>query len=200
MPAVTPEPARKHLDLGCGQHARNPYGWPQVYGIDVHDGRSLSGLAGYRQVDLSLNPIPFPDDMFASVSAFDFIEHIPRQAAVNGRMTLPFLELMNEVWRVLEPGGLFYAVTPAYPAAEAFQDPTHVNIITDKTHEYFCGTESFGRNYGFHGNFEAVRVRWVTPKNAYTADTSFRKTLRHWHRRLIGRDISHVLWELRALK
>lgn len=110
------------------------------------------------------------------------------------------MNLMDEVWRVLKPGGLFYAVTPAFPSPEAFQDPTHVNIITDKTHEYFCGEDAYGRNYGFKGTFEPVRVRWVTAKNAYTANESFRKTVRHWHRRITRTGFFHLLWELRALK
>ena len=44
---------------------------------------------------------------------------------------------MNEIYRVLKPGGTFYAITPYYPRDEAFVDPTHVNIITNKTHTYF---------------------------------------------------------------
>ena len=147
-----------------------------------------------------LEPIPFADAYFDSVPAFDFIEHIPRQAVVGDRVTLPFINLMDEIWRVLKPGGLLYAFTPAYPAPEAFQDPTHVNIITAKTHEYFCGREAYGRNYGFKGDFEATRVQWMDRKNAVTADESFRKTLRHWHRRITRGRMTHLLLELRALK
>jgi len=47
--------------------------------------------------------------------------------------------------------GIFYAVTPACPAAVAFQDPTHVNIITQKTREYFCCQNPEANIYGFLG-------------------------------------------------
>ena len=76
---------------------------------------------------------------------------------------------MDEIWRVLAPGGLLYAVTPAYPHAEAFQDPTHVNIITDHTHDYFCGAKPLARMYGFGGRFEMRRLEWVAVHQAYTA-------------------------------
>ncbi len=189
-----------HLDLGCGMYPRNPYGRDDLSGIDLHAG--LPGASSFRYVraNITLEPIPFEDNTFDSLSAFDFIEHVPRQLAVDGELILPFVRLMNEIWRVLRPGGLFYAVTPAYPSAAAFQDPTHVNIITVKTHEYFCGEKAYGRNYGFHGDFEALRVKWVIEKNAYTAEESLRKTLRAWHRRVSSGRPTHLLWELRAIK
>lgn len=193
-------PSGAHLDLGCGQFPRNPYGRPQLFGVDLHAGLHDQPSVEYRQANLTLQPIPFADNSFDSISAFDFIEHVPRQVVVGDQLVLPFLSLMNEVWRVLKPNGLFYAVTPAYPSPQAFQDPTHVNIITKKTHEYFCGEDAYGRNYGFKGDFEALRVRWVTRKNAITADESFRKTLRHWHRRITDGRTCYLLWELRALK
>jgi SAM-dependent methyltransferase len=189
-----------HLDLGCGQQPRNPYGRQKLFGVDVHHGIPTRPEVTYCQANLTLNPIPFSDNTFDSVSAFDFIEHVPRQMVVDNRVTLPFLALMDEIWRVLKANGLFYAVTPAYPSPQALQDPTHVNIITNKTHEYFCGNEAYGRNYGFAGNFEPVRVEWVDTKNALTADVSFRKALRTLHRRITRGRLSHLLWELRALK
>jgi len=189
-----------HLDLGCGQFPRNPYGRAQLFGVDLHSGLIDQPSVIYKQANLTLGPIPFDDSSFDSVSAFDFIEHVPRQIVVNDQLTVPFINLMDEVWRVLKPNGLFYALTPAYPTFEAFQDPTHVNIITENTHTYFCGENPYGRNYGFKGRFEPVRVRWITAKDAFTAEESFRKTLRHWHRRIMRMGFFHLLWELRAVK
>lgn len=76
----------------------------------------------------------------------------------------PFVELMNEVFRVLKDEGIFYSHTPAFPFPEAFVDPTHVNIITEDTFpRYFCSAgESLpgaGR-YGFVGNFQLVSQQW----------------------------------------
>lgn len=164
---LAPRLPDRHLDLGCGKRPRNPYRRSELCGTDVRalsPGEDFDGLAfDYRTANLVLEPIPWPDDSFGSVSAFDFIEHVPRLiVAPDGRQTLfPFVRLMDEVWRVLAPGGRFYALTPAYPAPEAFQDPTHVNIITERTHEYFCGERPLGRIYGFGGHFRALRAEWA---------------------------------------
>ena len=190
-----------HLDLGCGECPRNPYGHTTLYGIDIVDIRAPDEFV-YRRANLALEPIPFEDDFFDSISAFDFLEHIPRQAlSLDGKtIRLPFIELMSEIWRTLKPSGLFYALTPAYPAPQAFQDPTHVNIITDATHDYFCGDPPLARRYGFNGRFEVVRVRWTCPKNAYSIQNSLRKSIRNFHRKYFRRGLSHLLWELRAVK
>ena len=117
----------------------------------------------------------------------------------------------SKIWFL---GGLFFAVTPAYPAAEAFQDPTHVNIITDESHLYFCGDAPDGRMYGFRGHFEIVRVTRTERGAAYsaTADSPLNhsrakltaRALRRWMRWLRGRAFTprppYMLWELRAVK
>jgi len=190
---------KKTLDLGCNDHPRNPYACPELYGVDldVHDIQNVI----YRQANLALEPIPFEDNYFDYVSAFDFIEHIPRILPKDNTTRLPFIELMDEIWRVLKPDGIFYAVTPAYPSAEAFQDPTHVNIITRKTHKYFCGDQAPGKMYGFKGQFEALRTEFVIPKNAFVAEQSTGQFLYNLKYRLINpRRFTHLLWELQAKK
>ena len=204
----------RHLDLGCGSVPRNPYRRSELCGVDIQ----LLELPGidYRSANLSIEPIPFPDNHFQSVSAFDFIEHVPRiLPLVDGSGTrFPFIELMNEVWRVLAPGGLFYAITPAFPDPDAFVDPTHVNIITDESHLYFCGDAPDGRMYGFRGHFEIVRVTRTERGAAYSAlaDSPLNhgrarlaaRALRRWMRWLRGRAFTprppYMLWELRAVK
>lgn len=126
----------KHLDLGCGSNPRNPYNQEILYGIDILDNKVERNFI-YTKCNVILSNLPFEDNMFDSVSAYDFIEHIPREIIDNGNMSFPFIHVMNEVYRVLKPGGKFYALTPAYPKESAFTDPTHVNIITKNTHKYF---------------------------------------------------------------
>jgi SAM-dependent methyltransferase len=191
----------RHLDLGCGSTPRNPYARAELCGVDI---RALpsSPLAELRCANVVLDPIPYTDNHFGSVSAFDFIEHVPRLLSTpDGQATtFPFINLMNEIWRVLAPGGRLYALTPAYPSPAAFVDPTHVNFITEHTHEYFCGPQALGHIYGFTGAFKALRVEWVVYLDSLTsAPLTPRQQLRLMHRRWRNR-LTHLLWELEAVK
>ena len=184
----------KHLDLGCGHAPRNPYRRDEMWGIDISK-EVLQLGNNIKFSDLSVEKIPFEGDYFDSVSAYDFL-------ASNGdHMRFPFIELMNEIWRVLKPGGLLYAVTPAYPRQEAFMDPTHVNIITEKTHTYFSGPDRMAKMYGFVGNFKVRRAEWILPK--YYEREPDRPTLAHRFRKIrnhIKRRNTHFLWELEVIK
>jgi SAM-dependent methyltransferase len=140
------------LDLGPGSNLRNPFACSSVRGIDMVENLSLGIVAA----DLVVEPIPFTDKTFDYVTAYDFIEHIPRIIYQPARR-LPFIELMNEIWRVLKPGGIFFSHTPIYPYASAFRDPTHVNILTVETFPfYFDDTYRWASIYGFKGSFKVV--------------------------------------------
>ena len=210
----------RHLDLGCGKFPRNPYSRGTLCGVDIralpHQSSSELPDFDYRVANLAIDPIPFDDHSFGSVSAYDFIEHVPRiLLSADGRNTVfPFIRLMDEIWRVLAPGGRFYALTPAYPNAEAFTDPTHVNIITDQTHTYFCGDEPLGGIYGFNGYFRALDVRWMPRAKAHSPTAGppqvlpfakrFAHGLRSFSRALRGNQTAdkpvYLLWELEAVK
>lgn len=194
----------RHLDLGCGRRPRNPYGYEELFGCDLLAPSDLGNSPGfsYRQVNLSLQPIPFPDSFFDSVSAFDFLEHVPRQrVTASGESKNPFIDLMNEVHRVLRPHGRLWAVTPAYPHVSAFADPSHVNFITEGTHHYFCGPDPAATLYGFTGCFDVMNVAWETPANVLSARVpALRKFIRRLHRRTMSDGLSHLWWELAAVK
>ncbi|HEV3429023.1 MAG TPA: methyltransferase domain-containing protein [Paraburkholderia sp.] len=146
------------LDLGCGPNPKNPFNANELYGVDV---RNLG--PNIVSADLVIEPIPFESGMFDFVTAFDFIEHVPRLLYVPHRRNC-FVELMNEIWRVLKVGGQFLALTPAYPHAPAFRDPTHVNIITEETFPlYFDDKNRWAAMYGFTGAFEVIEQQWRGP-------------------------------------
>jgi SAM-dependent methyltransferase len=151
------------LDLGCGAIPQNPFQVhsSNLYGVDIRPQPELN----VKAADLAAGRIPFPDVYFDCVTAHDFIEHVPRVSINQAGARFPFVELMNDIHRVLKPDGYFLSQTPAYPSLEAFQDPTHVNFITLRTFPvYFCQqtlppplqSAPAARMYGFSGTFELV--------------------------------------------
>lgn len=175
----SPQQSTTTVDLGSGSVPRNPFNADRIIGVDAH-------CSGEHILNcwIGFEPLPLADSSVEYVTAFDFLEHIPR-FAMKEKPFNPFIDAMSEIWRILKPGGLFFARTPAYPSAAAFQDPTHVNIITDQTVSYFasrpCADGSLidswgpplGKRYGFKGEFVLVKQWW---------------------------DATHLCWHLRATK
>jgi SAM-dependent methyltransferase len=191
-----------HLDLGCGAAPRNPYNCQNLIGIDIRNIDISKKNMAIVAANLAFDPIPFPDNYFDSVSAYDFFEHIPRLTIDHGAkvMRVPFIELMNEIYRVLKPEGMLYAVTPAFPSEKAFRDPTHVNIITEKTVRYFTKPYLQAAMYGFRGIFAIDRHIWVHPRDVYyPRSRGVIRTLRDFSEKFTGAR-SHLLWELKAIK
>jgi SAM-dependent methyltransferase len=196
----------KHLDLGCGARPSNPYKADHLYGIDIEKiptkviNENLE-LKQIKQANLVFEDIPFETNFFDSLSAFDFLEHIPRIISNEKNQTkYAFVELMNEVYRVLKEGGRFYALTPYYPNAAAFQDPTHVNIITNLTHKYFCEPNAMARMYGFKGKFKLIRAKPAKPSYEYEPiELNITQKLQALKDRLRKKQ-THFIWEFEAIK
>jgi SAM-dependent methyltransferase len=202
-----------HLDLGCGAKPRNPFDAQILYGTDfsLFSERILDGIH-FVTADLT-KTLPFKSETFSSISAFDVLEHIPRwERLPDGSIVFPFVCLMQEIHRVLKPGGIFYAVTPGYPSKAAFQDPTHVNFITKETLLYFSGPSSHSENlgYGFNGEFEILHNSWLRGSGPYAAKRieyvleSSRagmlaklRLIRRGIKMLTNRRPEHILWVIK---
>ena len=140
------------LDIGCGTKPKNPFGATILHGIDIREDPELN----IKYADLTIEKIPYPDESFDFITAYDFIEHVPRILYLPERR-FPFIELMNEIHRTLKPNGIFLSHTPIYPFSAVFRDPTHVNIITEETFPmYFDDKSQAGKMYGFTGSFTVL--------------------------------------------
>lgn len=151
-----------HLDLGSGNRPANPFDCDSLIASDVYK-VNYDIVENFSSIIIKNFIIPISDETIDSVSAYDVIEHIPRNFQIsNGDIENPFILTMNEISRILKPGGIFIAVTPSYPSPVAFQDPTHVNFITKNTANYFAGAawaKEIG--YGFTGSFEIIQNCWL---------------------------------------
>jgi len=189
----------KHLDIGCGSNPRNPFNYDELHGVDIVEQNPKD--FNYKLCNVIFETLPFNDSSFDSVSAYDFLEHVPRTATINNQGFFPFIHVMNEVYRVLRPGGIFYAITPGYPRVEAFVDPTHVNFITSKTHTYFTSPKYKGRMYGFNGKFEVARsVKWIKLTQETKKSNFIVKLIKNLLYTILYKKKSHLLWEFKAVK
>lgn len=111
------------LDIGSADKKPAGRGWVSM------DNRHLAGVDIIH--DWTIYPWPFEDCTFSEARAWHVMEHVDRAA---GR---GFIRWMDEVHRILQPGAPLtfeapYAGSPAY-----YQDPTHVNPLTERVFLYF---------------------------------------------------------------
>ena len=108
------------LDIGCGANKQKGF-----VGIDIRD------LPGVDIVhDLEQVPWPLPDDCVIRAVCSHVVEHI--NPAGGG-----FLRFMDELWRVMKPGGQIAIAYPHGSSQGYLQDPTHCNALNETTWAYF---------------------------------------------------------------
>jgi len=82
--------------------------------------------------DFAKRGIPFSDDLFDDVLAYDVLEHIESYDDL--------IFLVNEVWRVLRSGGIFHVTVPNYLCG--FDHPTHHRVFSSGAFYYFQNNDN----------------------------------------------------------
>jgi hypothetical protein len=115
------------LDIGCGHH--KDIGW---VGIDI---QALPGVDIVH--DLNMQPWPVESGCVEMAKAWHIVEHIPPVAVTERGTRRPFIEFMDECWRVLRVGARIEIETP-HGASDGFlHDPTHCNPCDELTFAHF---------------------------------------------------------------
>ncbi|MBL1140649.1 MAG: class I SAM-dependent methyltransferase [Proteobacteria bacterium] len=109
---LSPKSGDKILDIGCGNARDIAYILEQgaeIIGIDISEGMILEAKKdleklGYKNVTLEVGDatnLAYADNQFDKVLCSEVIEHIPNAD-----------KALNEMWRILKPGGHLILSTP----------------------------------------------------------------------------------------
>lgn len=135
---VTNEAPFAHADyrellIGCGNRRdkrvmlKDDDGtWSNLTTLDIDPGVNPDVV-----FDLDLmpgTPLPFDDDTFNEIHAYDVLEHFGRIGDWKA-----FFGQFAEFWRVLKPGGLLFACVPHWESSWALGDPGHTRVIPKDT-------------------------------------------------------------------
>ena len=100
------------LDVACGSNKT-----PGFFGVDIAKTKDVDVVW-----DLEKFPWPFPDNSVDEIVCNHYIEH-----------TKDLISFMNELYRIMVPGGTAIIRAPYYNSMRAWQDPTHVRAISEAT-------------------------------------------------------------------
>ncbi|GBF08530.1 putative S-adenosylmethionine-dependent methyltransferase [Aeropyrum pernix] len=115
------------LDIGCGLGYLVKEAMEEgidAYGIEISDYALRNAIIKERVKLGSITDIPFEDEYFDVVSAFDVLEHIhPRDT----------FKALSEIHRVLKPKGILIMTTPNPCYIDSWiYDLTHINVRPPK--------------------------------------------------------------------
>lgn len=102
---VVETPKLWKLDLGCGKNKREGF-----TGVDNHSFEGVDQVVDLRQ------PWPWADNSVEEVHSSHFVEHLTAQERIH---------FVNELYRVLIPGGKCLIITPHWASNRAYGDLTH---------------------------------------------------------------------------
>ena len=102
---------KSKLHLGCGHIIKE--GWIN------HDIVQLPGVDVVH--DLTKFPWPWADGQFEEIFMDNVLEHVPETTST-----------MEELWRIMKPGGKLFVGVPYWNSFEAWGDPTHARLFSEE--------------------------------------------------------------------
>lgn len=81
--------------------------------------------------DLNNTDLPFQDEEFDEIHAYEILEHVGRQGDWQF-----FFDQFNEFYRILKPGGRIFITVPQETSVWAWGDPGHTRVLPKEVFSY----------------------------------------------------------------
>jgi SAM-dependent methyltransferase len=128
----------RELMIGAGSSRRKKVAvsnelleWQHLTTLDIN---------GDHKPDIVWNlenlPLPFGDDQFDEIHAYEVLEHTGQQGDYKF-----FFAQFSEIWRILKPGGYLIGTCPSRHSPWAWGDPSHKRIIQPENFVFLDQTE-----------------------------------------------------------
>jgi SAM-dependent methyltransferase len=172
------------LDIGCGINK-----YPGSIGLD----RNLATRADVI-ADVDHFPFPFRDNSFREIRATHVIEHVA-----------DVIKTVEDIHRLLTPGGQAVIVTPHYTDFSSFCDPTHRWHLNSFSLRYF-GKDDAGYGYYSKARFREISTRVTLLSVWRYLGFELLVNASHWFRRFWEFYLCFVVrgkvieWHLEAVK
>lgn len=127
----------RELLLGCGKSIKKTLyldgskEFRNVTTIDINSDHKPD-----KVWDLTRHPLPFPENTFDEIHAYEVLEHLAQQGDYEF-----FFKEFTDYWRLLKPDGYFFATVPNRQSPWAWGDPSHKRIIQPETLVYLSQDE-----------------------------------------------------------
>ncbi|POX49974.1 glycosyltransferase [Streptomyces sp. Ru72] len=151
------------LALNLGPGHRKP---PGYVGVDQHPGEGIDIVASLP------GKLDLPDNSVGLMRAVEFLERVPAK-----------VPLINELYRLLAPGGMLLTMTPSSDGRGAYQNPTYVAYYNENSFWYYTDNQYRAFVPEIEAKFQKSRLVTYFPTE--------------WH---AENDISYVVANLIAMK
>lgn len=125
------------LLIGCGQRRAKKiapnqnWEWTSLVTLDINPAHEPDVVW-----DLEKLPLPFEDESFDEIHAYEVLEHTGRQGDYRF-----FFAQWADFWRLLRPGGWFCGSVPLPTSEWAWGDPSHTRLVTKDQFTFLDQTE-----------------------------------------------------------
>ena len=185
------------LNLACGQSKIDGY-----FGIDIKPGDTVDAT-----MDLEQFPWDIESESAEEIICSHYVEHTPTDTLAKRLLKLiaenndyehlqqkvaeidlnspsdGLILFMDEVYRILKPGGRIKVIAPYYNNMRCWQDPTHKRAISEATFLYFNKqwreTNKLD-HYGIQSDFDFVYGYDITAEWANRSEEARNFAIKHY--------------------